>query len=282
MPYSMFAGTLMLGHVPLECHVLSDGRRVFTQREVTKAISGGRTSGDLKVYLSRNPLVDHALVAAAAFQFAIPANPTPANGYEATLLIEICDKYMEADDKKLLKPRQRHLAKQAAAIVRACAKVGIIALIDEATGYERVKAKNALQLKLHAFIAEELQEWAKMFPEEFWLELARLENVRYSRQLRPIRWGKYVMMFVYDAIDPAVGKALREKNPNPRFLSNHHQWLKQFGRDKVHDQIQRVVTIMKLCTDMDDFRAKFAKVFSKSPVQMRFDDLNWGLGANGA
>jgi len=55
-----------------------------------------------------------------------------------------------------------------------------------------------------------------MLPEEFWLELARLESVRYSPRSRPLRWGKYVMMFVYDAIDKDVGKTLREKNPNPR------------------------------------------------------------------
>jgi hypothetical protein len=79
--------------------------------------------------------------------------------------------------------------------------------------------------------------------------------------------------FVYDAIDKDIGKKLRELNPDPHFQQNHHQWLKEFGRQKVHDQIERVVTIMKLCDNMDDFRAKFARVFKKSAVaQMSF---NW-------
>jgi P63C domain-containing protein len=129
-----------------------------------------------------------------------------------------------------------------------------------------------LQLKLQAFIADEIQEWARMFPEEFWYELARLEGIRYSPRSRPLRWGKYVMMFIYDTIDPEVGQTLRAKNPNPHFLQNHHQWLKQFGRDKVHDQLERVVTIMKLCNDMQDFRHKFARVFQKSPLQLSFFD----------
>jgi hypothetical protein len=47
--------------------------------------------------------------------------------------------------------------------------VGIIALVDEATGYQKVREKQALQLKLQAFIAEDMQEWAKLFPDEFWL-----------------------------------------------------------------------------------------------------------------
>ncbi len=174
-----------------------------------------------------------------------------------------------------MRDSQKKLAKQAFAILRACAKVGIIALIDEATGYQQYRAKNALQLKIQAFIADEIQEWARMFPGEFWLELARLESVRYSPRNRPLRWGRYVMMFVYDAVDPDVGKALRERNPDPHFMQNHHQWLKVHGKQKVNDQIQRVIAVMKLCHDMDDFKRKFAHVFKKTPLQMTFADIDW-------
>ena len=45
-----------MGSMELECHVLSDERRVFTQREVVRVISGGRESGNLTRYLERNPL----------------------------------------------------------------------------------------------------------------------------------------------------------------------------------------------------------------------------------
>ena len=76
---------------------------------------------------------------------------------------------------------------------------------------------------------------------------------------------------LYDAVDGDVGKELRKLNPDPHFRQNHHQWLKEFGRQKVHDQVQKVVTIMKLCDDMDDFKKKFARVFKKSALeQMQF------------
>ncbi len=274
-PYSAFQGTLQLGPISLECHVLNTGQRVLTQREVVRVISGGRTSGNLQRYLQRNPLTATGFDSGPVIAFDAPGGR--AVGYEATLLIEICDKYLEADERRELKPSQKKLAQQAAIVIRSCAKVGIIALIDEATGYQEHRAKNALQLKLQAFIADEMQEWALMFPEEFWLELAKLESVRYSPRNRPLRWGRYVMMFVYDAIDPDVGRELRAKNPNPHFLKNHHQWLKQFGRRRVNDQIQRVIAVMKLCHDMNDFRRKFAHVFKKSPLQQYFDDIDWHL-----
>jgi hypothetical protein len=278
MPYSMFPGTVRLGNMDLECHVLNDGRRVFTQREVVRALSGGRESGNLGRYLDRNPLTSQGFSTGPTIPFTIPGSGgSAAIGHEATLLIEICDKYLEARDQELIKGRQLKLAVQAEMIVRSCAKVGIIALIDEATGYQQVRAKNALQLKLQAFIADELQEWARMFPEEFWLELARLEGVRYSTRLRPLRWGKYVMAFVYDAIDKDVGTKLREINPNPRHRMNHHQWLKQFGREKVNNQLQRVIAVMKLCDTMEDFKKKFARVFQRAAYQITFEDIDWGI-----
>jgi hypothetical protein len=275
LPFSIFQGTITFGSIEAECHVLSDQRRVFTQREVVRILSDGRDGGNLQRYIARHPLMGEKYDGARTIDFLVPPGQSQAIGYDAELLIEICDKYLEARLLDLLKPSQFKLAKQAEIVTRVCAKIGIIALIDEATGYQQVRAKQALQLKLQAFIADEMQDWAQMFPPEFWFELARLEGVKYSPRSRPLRWGKYIMMFVYDAVDDDVGKVLREKNPNPRFLQNHHQWLKKHGRAKVHDQIERVVTIMKLCDNMHDFREKFARVFKKSPTKLPFDDL-WG------
>jgi hypothetical protein len=272
LPYSMLPGKLTFGTVELECHVLNNHMRVITQREVVRVLSDGRESGNLQRYLSRNPLTADDFDLGPTIQFTVPGSPgLIANGFAATTLIEICEKYLEARAQGLLAKSQLKLATNSETVIRACAKVGIIALIDEATGFQKIRADRDLQLKLQAFIAEDLQEWARMFPEAFWLELARLEGIRYSPRSRPLRWGKYVMMFVYDAIDRDIGKELRKKNPNPRFLKNHHQWLKKFGRDQVHDQITKVVTIMQLCEGMEEFRKKFAKIFKRNDGQLSFD-----------
>ena len=271
LPFSMFRGKLTIGDVEMECHVLNDFRRVLTQREMVRVLSpAGRESGNLSGYFQSKAFADRPLDLGAVIPFRVPGTQYVAHGYEATTLIEICERYLEARDEGLLKGAQKKLAVQAEIVIRSCAKVGIIALIDEATGYDKFKKKQEYQLKLQAFIADELQEWARMFPDAFWYELARLEGIHYSPRSRPLRWGKYVMMFVYDAVDGDVGKELRKKNPDPHFLQNHHQWLKKFGRDKVHDQITAVVTIMKLCENMDDFRQKFSRLFKKSSPQMEF------------
>jgi hypothetical protein len=275
LPRSLFRGRMTIGDVEIECHVLNNLKRVLAQREVVRILSAGREGGNLTPYLERNPLIDKDLVLGMTERFEVPGGFVGI-GYEATLLIEICEKYLEAREQELLRKSQLGLAAQAEIIVRACAKVGIIALIDEATGFQKYRQERELQFKLQAFIADDMQEWARMFPEEFWYELARLEGIRYSAHNRPLRWGKYVMMFVYDAIDPDVGNELRKKNPDPHFLQNHHQWLKKFGRSKVRDQIMQVIPIMKLCSDIKEFKQKFNFVFKNSPLQLSFDE-SWLL-----
>ena len=163
LPFSMFPGNLHIGNMEVECHVLNDGRRVFTQRAIVGVLTGGRKSGDLKVYLSSNPLIGKAFLVDDAIRFRIPGINTVAYGSEAMRLIEICEKYLQAYDEGKLKKNQIKLAVQSQIIIRACAKIGIIALVDEATGYQQFREKRALQLKLQAFIAEELQDWARMF-----------------------------------------------------------------------------------------------------------------------
>jgi hypothetical protein len=273
-PVALFPGFLEIGATRLPVYVLDNGKRVITQSEVVRLLTDGSTTGMLGRYLDAGnlrPYINGEHILRQAIRFSIPGTRIQGLGYEATLLLDMCDAYLRAREDGVLIKSQRTLAKQAEIITRACAKVGIIALIDEATGYQEFRKKRELQLKLQAFIAEDLQEWALMFPQDFWFELARLEGVHYSPRSRPLRWGKYIMAFVYDTIDRDIGKELRKKNPNPSHGKNHHQWLKEFGRQKVHDQIERVVTIMKLCDNMDEFRQKFARVFKKSAPQLTFD-----------
>jgi len=274
LPFSLFKGSLRIGNMDMECHVLSDGRRVFTQREIVRVLTAGRDSGNLAEEIKGNPLIPNVDALGEIIRFKVPGTQFVAFGREATVLIELCERYLQAKDDDKLRGRQKRIALQASIIIRACAKVGIIALIDEATGYQKLRADNALRLKLHAFISEELQEWARKFPPEFWFELARLEGIKYSPRNRPLRWGKYIMAFVYDAIDKDVGQELRRKNPNPRYKDNLHQWLTEFGKEKLIGQIQSVITIMKLCDNMEQFKKKFAHVFKHVPLQYEFADIH--------
>jgi len=57
-----------------------------------------------------------------------------------------------------LSPRQKIIADQCEILVRSFAKVGIIALVDEATGYQYEREKAELQVILKTYISEEILE----------------------------------------------------------------------------------------------------------------------------
>lgn len=276
LPFSAFPGTLSVGNLDLECHVLNDGRRVLTASEIVRALRGTRSNPpSVQRYFDALPSYIDGMFADRTMHFRIPGLPQVAMGLEATVLIDMCDMYISANENGTLKSNQRGLADMSWVIMRACSKVGIEALIDEATGYQEVREKRALQVKLQAFIADEMQEWVKTFPDEFWEELARLEGIRYQARHRPLRWGNYVMRFIYNAIDPDVAAELKKRNPNPHHRQNLHQLLRDFGKDKLHQQLGGVIAIMRECKDMNEFRSRFERVFERRN-QIEFD---WDVAA---
>jgi hypothetical protein len=275
LPYSAFPGKLMMGNLELECHVLNDKRRVLTAREVVRALRGTRSNPPgIQRYLDALPDFRPGMFDDRTMRFRIPGLPQVATGMEATVLIDMCDMYITASENGSLRSNQEGLVTQSWIIMRASSKVGIEALIDEATGYQEVREKRALQVKLQAFIADDMQKWVKTFPDEFWEELARLEGIRYQARHRPLRWGAYVLKFVYQAMDEDVAAELKKRNPNPRYKRNLHQLLRDYGKDQLHQQLGGVIAIMRECNDMKEFRARFERVFERKD-QLRIVDVDW-------
>lgn len=88
--------------------------------------------------------------------------------------MDICDAFLEARKHINLSPRQAIIAEQCEILMRSFAKIGIIALVDEATGYQYDRERDELQKILRSYISEELLPWQKRFPDIFYTELFRL------------------------------------------------------------------------------------------------------------
>src|SRR5207245_5511091 len=89
-----------------------------------------------------------------------------AFGYKAEILPAVCDVYLEARHDKALAHNQFPAARAAEILVRGLARVGIVALIDEATGYQETRARHELQRMLEAYVQAELRTWVNTFPDE--------------------------------------------------------------------------------------------------------------------
>jgi hypothetical protein len=252
LPEAKYKGVLNLLDVEVPCYVLSDGQRVIGRTSMTELLTGIRGGGALEKYLdvgSLKSLIPIESVLERMVPFRLPeveGLERRVKGLPADLAIDICRAFVTALENGLrpgstpLSPRRMQMALKASMFVAACAKVGLEALIDEATGYQIDRAQDALQVKLRAYLSDEMRKWEKTFPDELWLEFARLTGWKGTVSQRPKYWGKLVLELVYEYLDADVSEWLKENAPAPRHGQNYHQWLSaQYGLKKLVERARR-------------------------------------------
>lgn len=275
---------LKIGDIEIPCYVLEDGTRVLSQRGLQSGI-GMSTSGGSKVGEQRVAGFLTAIGAKASenselslriqelanrmrspIKFSLPSGGLAAHGYEATILADICDAVLAARKSGHLVQQQSHIADQCEILVRGFARVGIIALVDEATGYQRERAKDALAKILEAFVAKELRPWVKTFPSEFYEQLFRLRKLAYPGDTvqRPAYFGHLTNDIVYSRLAPGVLEELKrvtERDEKGRHKTKLHQKLTEnIGFPKLREHLASAITIMKLSNDYSDFKSKLDRV----------------------
>jgi len=161
---------LKLGDFEIPCYVLENEKRILVRIQMMKALGmagGGGKAGSHRLVQfvagkTINPFVSKELADRInnPIKF-VPLNGGIAYGYEATILADICDVVLEARSAGALQPQQLHIAKQCEELMRGFAMLGIVALVDEATGFQEVRSRNALHEMLEAYISNKLLGWAK-------------------------------------------------------------------------------------------------------------------------
>src|SRR4029078_9085795 len=142
-------------------------------------------------------------------------NGNQAIGYKAELLPSTCYVFIDALEKKALKLNQIHIAERAKMLVRGFAIIGIIALVDEATGFQETRKRDALQKILDKYLRKEYAAWARRFPIEFHEQLFRLKGWGLDKKTMkmPSVVGRYTNDLIYDRLAPGILEELRKRNP---------------------------------------------------------------------
>lgn len=278
---------LKIGDVEIECYVLEDGTRVITQASFLEAMGRSprarRTSTDeglppiIQGKALRPFLPEGLAERAQPVPFRLPGG-NKANGYRAELLPDVCEAFLAARDAGVLPKNQLPIAEAAALLVRGLARVGIIALVDEATGYQDMRTKDALAKILEEFVASELQAYLTTFPTDFYKEMFRLRGLSWSPEFggkRPQYFGKLTNNIVYSRLAPGVLielKRLQERTPagNPRHKLFQRLTSDQ-GYPKLREHLGSVVTLMKLSDDWDGFMGKLERIHPKYGDPTLFD-----------
>lgn len=257
-------------------------RRVLTESGITEALLGTRSGASKRlkkasqdagapvpIFLAPRQLTPFIEVEISSGLLA-PIEYVDGNriviGYDARILPTVCDIWLKAREAGALQAQQLDKAQKAEVLMRALAHIGIIALVDEATGYQNVRAKDALSKILEAFVAKELQPWIKKFPPSFYEEIFRLRKLEFpsSSVRRPQYFGHLTNDIIYRRLAPGVWKELKAKvakNENGRPKHKLHQNLTQeIGDPRLRDLITSVTTIMKLSNNWGDFKQKIDRI----------------------
>jgi hypothetical protein len=273
IPRAKWSGVLQISEdVEVPCFVLNNGLRVISRTGATASLTG-KGSGNLESYTRvaalkpylpsgfDDQMIDFVLEGVTHKQ---------VRGLTAETFLEVCRAYVTAlNDNALQTDRQREIAIQAGMFLAACSKVGLIALIDEATGYQYDRAEDALRMKLRIFLEEEMRQWEKTFPDQLWEEFGRLTNWKgATNSQRPKYWGKLVMELVYGYLDADVADWLRENAPKPMHGQNYHQWLSsQYGLKRLTEHLWMLIGVASACHTMAELRQRMAERFGKQEVQ---------------
>jgi hypothetical protein len=271
-PFAKHKGIMTLGDVPIDVYVLDTGDRVISMRGAVKAMTG-KDAGNLVEYLSVQGLkgfVDKDLVLVETKDFFVPGTQFRGVGITARQFELIISGYVRAlAADKLSTDRQREIATNCAILSTSFLRIGIESLIDEATGYQYVRANDELQIKIQAYIAEELRAWEKTFPDELWEQFGRLTNWKGSLHSRPKWWGHLVNELIYQALDPDVAEYLKKNKPKPFHGQNYHQWLSEdVGLKALIPHIYKIIGMAEGCQDMRQLRDRVARKYGRKLVQL--------------
>ena len=283
LPHAVNEGVINLAHgaVQIPCAVLDDGRRLITQSGFMVALGRARqakgrryydadvnmpaflTAKNLKTFITKE-----LEVTSSQIEFK-PLRANRAFGYDANLLPGVCGVFMDADEAGALTASQKHIAAQARILLRGLAGIGITALVDEATGYQEIRDRDALQQILDRYLRKEFAAWAKRFPDAFYEQMFRLRGWQWRgmKVNRPSIVGHYTNDIVYARLAPGVLDELRKVNPpdeHGRRPHKHHQWLTEdVGNPKLQEHLLGVLALMRGSTSWDGFMRMLQRAYPK-------------------
>ena len=298
LPQADFEGDFSLGGTPISGAVLRDQTRVITQATFLRALGRSRspksgtgvlsTVDELPFFLQAEvlkPFIDKDLEESTKPIFYRTKSGGRGVGYDARILPRVANVYLKFRDAALknkgkIPVRYIKIIESADLLVRALADVGIVALVDEATGFQDVRQRFALQEVLDAFLRKELAAWAKRFPDEFYRQIYRLRGWEWKgRKVNPPQVvAKYTMDFIYDRLAPGIREELEGRMPKDeagrRRGRLHQLFTDDVGHPALAQHLHAVTMLMKSCDSWDEFRRKLNRAAPKkgSNLELEFTD----------
>jgi P63C domain len=273
---------IKIADIEIPCYVLDDGRRVITTNGMLDTLcmarGGAMTKGmnRLELFISGERIkqfISDELLEKVRYPIQFRTAKSTAYGFESDTLIDIAEAVIRADNAGNLQTQQAAIAYQCRVITSSLTRIGLIALIDEATGYQTRRDKDELQQILTTYLLPEHRPWMQTIPEEFTTEIYRVYGWKRAANNRGPRYaGKLIRNLIYEKLPKPVLPALDQVNPsNSKYQRKHkhHQFLtdKQ-GLDHFRSQVITVMTLLRISKNKSEFKRHLMSYFG---LQGSFD-----------
>lgn len=272
LPKSAYRGEISIGDMTIPCCVLEDGRRLISEGGITGILgtTGGKNyrlrnsaaidgDGPMPLFLASKalqPFIDETFSGVDLSIVEYVDGSKITSGYDAKILPKVCEVWLRAKDDGALQASQLVKAKKAEILMRGLAHIGIIALVDEATGYQYERPRRELEEQLEKFISESLRRWVRTFPPDYFKHLCRLRGITFRPDMKlPQYFGTLTNNIVYRRLAPGLLRRLKEKRNEMGKPSNKlHSWLSvDTGFPEVLFHLGAVVDKMRRHTSYEDF-----------------------------
>lgn len=115
------------------------------------------------------------------------------------------------------------------------------------------------------FLLDQPTEWERLFPIEFFSELSRVYRRTFTGMKgTPSFFGTFINSHVYAPLWDELSDELKEKRrafngSDEKTMLKLHQFLEQNARSQVERQIQRIIGLLEVCEDINEFKSRIAK-----------------------
>jgi hypothetical protein len=138
-------------------------------------------------------------------------------------------------------------------MLEAFAGLGLIALIDEATGFEKLRAPGELQARFDVLLGDLLRPYGKEFHQRFWEALHALDRREGPWWEHPPYYGHLLRAIIYEPIAPGLADYLAVHRPPSIPGRRWHQWLKtETGLQALRRQIDFVTFLARSCNSLQE------------------------------
>lgn len=282
LPIATHIGEIVLGDIIIPCAVLPNGDRLLSHDGIGKALTripGGKnakkmTQDQIPFFINHKQVIPYAddnllSIIKKPIRFKSSKTYSVTNGVPAEALPGICKAWQLARQSGALNdnPAALRVAHQAEILTLGFAQVGVIALVDEATGYQKDRAKNALAEILEKFVAKELQPWVKTFPTEYYEQLFRVWGQKFppdNVNKRPAFMGTVTNNVIYSRLAPNLLEELKKYVNKYEKKARLHQFLTDdVGHPKLREHLSSIITLLKISKNKEEFMELVDQVHPK-------------------